>query len=132
MRSTALDHIVPALVYTGQPQRAKHLLQQYKSDLSGLTFGYYLEALARTGYVSEIRLALETLRKNVKPEQYQLIVIPKEVQIAYLLAEAGKYEAARQMVNNLPHGSYRVRTLAQIATVYLKRQRVERSEVVAL
>jgi len=128
MRSTALDQIVPALVYTGQPQRAKHLLQQYKSDLSGLTFGYYLEALARTGYVSEIRLALETLRKNVKPEQYHLIVIPKEVQIAYLLAEAGKYEAARQMVNNLPHGSYRVRALAQIATVYLKRQRVEEAK----
>jgi tetratricopeptide (TPR) repeat protein len=128
MRSTALNHIVPALVYTGQLQRAKHLLQQYKSDLSGLAFGYYLEALARTGYVSEIRLALETLRKNVKPEQYQLIVIPKEVQIAYLLAEAGKYEAARQMVNNLSHGFYRVRALAQIAKVYLKRQRMNEAK----
>jgi tetratricopeptide (TPR) repeat protein len=128
MRSTALDQIVPALVYTGQLQRAKHLWQQYESDLSDLNVANYLKALAQGGYISEIKLALNRLQKSVKPEQYSLIVIPKKAELAFLLAEAGKYEAARQMVNDLPQVSYRVRALAKIARVYLKRQQVNEAK----
>jgi tetratricopeptide (TPR) repeat protein len=129
IRSTAVEQIVPALVYTGQLERAKYLLQQSKS---GLAYIFYWEALARAGHDTQLRLELDKVRKSVELEQQKAtvasIVASKEAQLAPLLAEAGKYEAAKQMVDNLPQGSYRVRALAGIAKVYLKRKRVEEAK----